>query len=318
MTNPPEADAAYSEQVDSYLALAAQSLEGAFGPERAMWMDRLEQEHARGALQRVFGWLIEQGDAERGLRLAYLLQELWFEDHHTGEARALLATMLALPAAAARTSDRARYLDLAGALALNMEDFVAARTLKQEAVAICRELDDRAGLGSALVHLGHVELYAGDLPAARELYREARQIFVDLGDPAWIAHATGHLGRVALESGDYGPADKLVREAVRRYRDLGLEWETAATIGNAAGVAAGLGQPERALRLAGASAAHRERIGVSLPPMFRVRFEQIIAPARHALTEPEQTRLWAEGQAMTLEQATEYALDSIPGTRPPT
>jgi hypothetical protein len=56
MTNPPEADAAYSERVDGYLALAAQSLEGAFGPERAMWMDRLEQEHRpRSAARASFG-----------------------------------------------------------------------------------------------------------------------------------------------------------------------------------------------------------------------------------------------------------------------
>jgi hypothetical protein len=38
----------------------------------------------------------------------------------------------------------------------------------------------------------------------------------------------------------------------------------------------------------------------------------MIASARQALTEPVQTRLWEEGQAMTLEQATEYALSNSP------
>jgi non-specific serine/threonine protein kinase len=303
-------DTVYSRLVDYYSNLAEQSLEEAFGPERAMWMNRLEQEHVN--LQPVFEWLIERGEAERGLKLAYLLQELWFEDHHTSEARTVFATLLALPAAAARTKTRAQYLDLAGAFALGQNDYAEARSLKQEGVAICRELEDSAVLGHSLIHLGYVEQYAGDLPAAQDIYQEALQIFLGLDDQKWIAYATDNLGRVTLELGDYVTADRLMQESLQRYRDLGLEWELAITIGNAAGVAAGLGQPERSIRLAGASAAHRERIGVSMPPVFKARFERMIVSARQSLAESVQTRVWEEGQTMTLEQATEYALNNSP------
>jgi non-specific serine/threonine protein kinase len=299
-------DAVYSHLVDYYLGLAERSLEEAFGPERAMWLNRLEQEHIN--LQSVFTWLVERGEAERGLRLAYSLQELWFEDHHTSEARTLFTALLALPAASARTRTRAEYLDLVGAFALNQNDYAKARSLKQQGVAICRELEDSAALGRSLIHLGRVELYAGELPAAQRLYQEALQIFCDLGDQRWTAYAIDNLGRVKLELGDYVTANKLVQESLQRYRDLNLEWELALTIGNAAGVAAGLGQLERSIRLAGASAAHRERIGVSLPPAFKDRFERIIESARQALAESAQAKVWEEGQAMTLEQAAEYAL----------
>jgi tetratricopeptide (TPR) repeat protein len=263
-------------------------------------------------LQPVFEWLIKRGDAERGLRLAYLLQELWFEDQHTSEARSLFATLLALPMASTPTSARAKYLDLAGAYALSQNDYAEARSLKQEGIVICRGLGGGAALGASLIHLGHVELYAGDLPAAQNHYQEALQIFSDLGDPLWIARALGNLGNVTLDLGDYMAADRLVKESLQRYRNLGFEWELAGIIGTAAGVAAGLGQAEHAIRLAGASAAHRERIDVSLPPAFKARFEQMIAPARQALAESVQVRLWEEGQAMTLEQATEYALGNSP------
>lgn len=306
-------DVAYSRLADYYLELAKQSLEQTFGPERTLWINRLEQEYIN--LQAVFKWLIERGDAEGGLRLAYLLQELWFEDYHTSEARILFATLLALPAASARTSARARYLDLAGAFALSQNDYAEARSLKQEGVTICRELKDSVGLGSVLIHLGHVELYAGDFLAARDLYQEAWQIFIGLGDQVWIARAMGNLGSVTLELDDYAAADRLVRESLQRYRDLGLEWELVGIIGIAAGVAGGLGQPERAIRLASASAAHRERIGVSLPPVFKARFEQVIASARQSLPASVQTRIWEEGRAMTLEQATEYALSRSSGCR---
>jgi hypothetical protein len=38
-------DTVYLHLVDYYLKLAEQSLEGAFGPDRTQWMNRLEQEH---------------------------------------------------------------------------------------------------------------------------------------------------------------------------------------------------------------------------------------------------------------------------------
>lgn len=296
----------YSRLVAYYLNFGEQSLAEAFGPDRAMWIGRLEDEHVN--LQTVFKWLIKQGDAERGLRLAYLLQELWFEDRHTGEARILFDTLLALPTATAHTRSRAQYLDLAGAFALNQNDYDEARSLKQEGLAICRELNDRAVLGSSLVHLGHVERYAGEYSAAQLLYQEALEIFQELDDPVWIAFSTANLASAVLGLGNYSHADKLVQESLEQCRELDFEWELALTLGNAAGVAAGLGQPERSIRLAGASTAHRERIGVSLPPLFKDRFEQMIISARQTVSESVQTEIWAEGTAMTLEEAVTYAL----------
>jgi hypothetical protein len=302
-----EKDAIFSHLVDYYLRLAEQSLEEAFGPERAMWINRLEGEHIN--LVPVFEWLIARGEVERGLRLTYLLQELWFEDHHTSEARTLFSTLLALPGASAPTRTRTRCLDLAGALALCQSDYPEARSLKKEGVELCRELNDRALLGRSLIHLGHVELFADDLLVAQDHYKEALLIFRDLGDQRWIARAIDNLSRVTLELGSYVMADRLMQECLQRYRDLGLEWELALAIGNAAGVAAGLGQPERSIRLASASTAHRERIGVSMPPEFKARFERMIMPARQALVESAQTKAWEEGQTMTLEQSADYALN---------
>ena len=136
-----------------------------------------------------------------------------------------------------------------------------------------------------------------------------RRVFAS--DTRWTAFAIGNLASVALELGDYVTADRLVKESLHRYQDLGFEWELALTIGNAAGVAAGLGQPECSIRLAGASTAHRERIGVSLPPVFKARFERMIVPARRELDETAQTLAWEEGMTMTLQQAVECALDNL-------
>ena len=102
-----------------------------------------------------------------------------------------------------------------------------------------------------------------------------------------------------------------MKDSLRRHRDLGAEWELAQLVGTAAGVAAGLGKPERAMKLAGASAAHRERIGVSLPPIQSEWFEKMITPARQVLACGTQTRQWDEGQSMTLDRAVNYVLEEI-------
>lgn len=70
-----------------------------------------------------------------------------------------------------------------------------------------------------------------------------------------------------------------------------------------AGLAAAQAQPQRALRLAGAAASLREAIGAP-----HARLEHRLEAARQTLSEAVGTELWAEGRAMTLEQASTYAL----------
>ena len=55
-------------------------------------------------------WLVEAGDAERGLRLSGRLGYYWYYRGHPAEGRAWLAEVLALPRASARTPGRGRAL----------------------------------------------------------------------------------------------------------------------------------------------------------------------------------------------------------------
>ena len=309
-----EEGAVYQRLVAFYSVLAEHVLQNAFGPERASWLHRLEREHMN--LRAILSWLVEHGEAEQGLRLAYLLQELWFEERHTHEGRQWLAGLLALPQAAAPTPLRAQALDLAGALALNDGDYATARSLKEEGLTIIQQLGDPARLGYALLHLGHVVGYAqGDYPAARALYQEGLQILRGAGHEEGTAHALANLARVALEVGDYQTADPLASESLRMYRRSGTSWDLAQSLLTAAGIAAGRGMTERAVRLAGASAAQREALGVSQSPAFRERDERMLERAWMALHDEHlRSVVWQEGQAMSLTQAVAYALEDSPST----
>jgi tetratricopeptide (TPR) repeat protein len=305
-----EANDAYNRLVVYYSSLVEQMLLEASGPQRAVWMSRLEREHVN--LRAVLDWLVARGAAERGLHLAFLLQELWFEDRHTSEGRTWFATLLALPQSPRRTPLHAQALDLAGALALHQDDYVTARALKEEALAILREQSDMARLGYALNHLAYVVGYAqGDLRQAQTLYQEALRYFRELANADGTAHTLANMSTAAILLGDYAAARSLLAESLQMYRELGYVYHMALSLSRAAGIVAGINQPEHALRLAGAGAAHCARIGVSQSRIFEEVRERIILPARQVLSEERQAVLWAEGQAMTLEQGIVYALDVL-------
>ena len=77
-----------------------------------------------------------------------------------------------------------------------------------------------------------------------------------------------------------------------------------------AGVAGRQGQPERAARLLGAAEALGEALYEPPRSGSRIHFELYVAAARAQLDEATFEAAWAEGRAMTLEQAVAHALES--------
>jgi hypothetical protein len=79
-----------------------------------------------------------------------------------------------------------------------------------------------------------------------------------------------------------------------------------------AGLAAAQGEHPRFLRLAGAAAALRDSIARPRRAGEQAAFYRRYAAAQQALGGAAAAGVWAEGQALTLEQAIEYALQGPP------
>ena len=291
------------------LKLVEQAQSELFGPKRAAWLERLEQEH--DSLRATLGQLLDSGEAEQGLRLAAGLREFWLGTGRIDEGGDWLRAFLTLSQAEARTAIRARALDVAGALAFWQSDRDLAGALMQEALAIRRELDDKQGIALSLIHLGNNKwIFESDYTAARMLFEESLAICEALGgetDMAYPPHQ--NLGHLAVEQGDFRRAQSLLRRSLLTLRDKEDIWAINFTLDGLAGLAAGQGQPEKALRLAGASEALRESAGIRLPPVWQARVERLLEPAREMLDETSCSVAWAEGRAMNLEQAVAFALD---------
>jgi predicted ATPase/class 3 adenylate cyclase len=201
---------------------------------------------------------------------------------------------------------------------LGLGDTRTARTVCTESVALRQELGDRLGEAAALWHLAEICAAEGESVAAQRLLEKAITLGRAEGDLStliWSLYARGHL---ALEQGDLAAAHALYTEGLICARDGGYRPLQRRLVEACAALAAARGQPERALRLAGAVAALYDPLstgGGSTRPLesrdagtHRVRWRE---RAQQALGRAAAEAAWGEGQAMTLEEAVAYALEDL-------
>ena len=99
-----------------------------------------------------------------------------------------------------------------------------------------------------------------------------------------------------------------MEESLLINQELGDRTAIAYCLEDFAGLAAGTGHSERALRLAGAAAALRDSIGGPLPAGEQAALDLTLEPARQSLDEARQTAAWEGGRSMTTEAAIAEAL----------
>ena len=190
---------------------------------------------------------------------------------------------------------------------------VAARALLERSAEIARELGDQWGLTFALGQLGHVAYQEGDLAAARGYREEAASVARAVGDRHTLGLALAGLALVARTQGYHDESAKLFQETLLVSSELKDQWIMPRATGGLAGAAVLAGNYERAARLFGATVAMRDTSGiVEATRTFRDLYERDEAEARAALGDEAFAAAWAEGRAMTLEQAVAYALDEQP------
>ncbi|MDT5070340.1 MAG: hypothetical protein QOK02_6495 [Mycobacterium sp.] len=195
-------------------------------------------------------------------------------------------------------------------------------------------------LGMAQAALGTVHLTAGDVSAAWEAYEAARERTAM--DPltagiytwaplaplacgeraaarrwaddvvsvttAWsLAAALTSRSRVEIAQGEFEAADRDAHEALDLAAGLGGDLVIPFAIDCLAVVAAETGNHLVAARLFGAADAARQHMGLVRFKILDERDEAAIAVLRDALGENDFDDAWAEGAALSIEDATAYA-----------
>jgi predicted ATPase/class 3 adenylate cyclase len=317
------------------------------GPQadRSLETLRVETDNLRSALRWATD-RGDPPSVETGLRMAASLWRFWQQTGALREARQWLEDLLARATDASTRSARAKALIAAGSIAYWQADLGRARELYQQAVKLYRALGDRRGMADALSNLAPVPMMTGDLPLARRLAAQARDLWQELGDDWQAALATQTLGLSFLFEGGYEqalayfeefmpvvrargdrfwliggltsmaqaqhflghfePARKNFGEALR----LALEANDLASVTVALGPLSNLegaaGDHDRAVRLWAACEAIKQRIGGGAPAEV-MRVSDPCPAATLAIGEDAVRCAWAEGWAMSPEQAVRYA-----------
>ncbi len=201
-----------------------------------------------------------------------------------------------------------RYL---GHVAAREGDDLGAHRLFGEALALFRQLGNVVETGDTLKVRGLFYLARGDLSDARRDLEEGLEIHRRLGHKRGTGLVLLGLGCLAQEEGDRATAGELLNEGARLLREVAAPG-IHQLLGYQGQRAIARGEFDRGIRLvAAAAAAQSENVvfSIILASGHTIEKASAIAAARAALGEQAFTAAWAEGQAMTLEQALELALN---------
>ena len=338
-----EADQVGDRHAAWVLSLVEDGAASVFGPGQKAILDRYEREHdnIRAALARA----IALDQAEMAMRIFTASWRYWQMRGYLAEAREHAERVLALPDCTEYPDARAAALEAAGGIAywqgdlaaahvrygealelaratgdearianatynltfaftVEHEDQVQSRALAQEAVEIYRRLGDEAGIGRALWSLANTYFFFGEFTAGIGPAQEALEIFRRRGDrfmTGWCLYMIG-LYNLTL---DRAVMRRSLEEALPLFTEIEDKSGYAMIFDAFAALYWTEGDVPRAVRLAGYASATEASTGTGLAKMNR---EFAGFYPKTLTSDPELAAAFAEGQRMTVDQASEVAL----------
>jgi len=245
----------------------------------------------------ILGWeAIAQGDHERAKEL---LEECLKLRRDANDELGIADALLGLGCSLHSPDDRER-----------------AKELHEEGIALCRELGYVPILARHLFSLGFMLLLEGDYERGAALNEEAAALFKERGYKGGLELVLDNLGWAALLQGDHERARSYYRESLMLCKEMANKMIASESLEGLACICVAEEATERATRLFGAAEALREAVGGQHIPEEAALREPHLAAARSRLDEATWDKAWAEGRAMSMEQAIEYAFSEQKPTPP--
>ena len=343
-----EDDSAQRRLAEHLAEVAERAYDELRGPEQALWLGRLADDHAN--FDAALAWARDTGAADLLLRISGALWRFWFVRGHIREGRRWLTEALR-SSPPEPTPALGRALFGAGALAVAEGDLEQGHVLAVERLRVVSALEDDAEIASALSGLANAAAVRGDYAQATELLERSAEHATRA--QAWLplASTMNNLGYLLLMQGDLARAIETCREAARRFDELGMRDEGASAAENVAlgllrqgddeaalGAVSGSlatyaelgendgvsycldvvsavklrrGELRTAAVLAGAAEALRASTGAVAPPLEQALHEETLAELRRALDPEELQVALAEGGATELGEVVALASELV-------
>ncbi|MHB8574348.1 MAG: ATP-binding protein, partial [Dehalococcoidia bacterium] len=246
---------------------------------------------------------------------------VWLPAAEVERAQALAEEALQLAQAVGRTHTLAWVEVIAGlTLLLHGGNPVIARGHLEAALRLARPLDADYVTTLALSYLGFLAEAEAQHEEARALLHEALSLAEAMGDHFLAAAVCTSLAQIAATVGDQDEAAARWRTVLVLAQKLGSATATAPCLAGIAGLLSVQRRSGQAVRLLAVSDQLRQAVERHpfFGPRFQAAFTQAQAATRAAMTPAAFAREWAEGQALTLDQATDLALAELAWTPAPT
>jgi non-specific serine/threonine protein kinase len=338
-----------------YLTLAEEAEPELKGEGQVAWLERFEREHdnLRSALRWLLERGESEKAARLGwaLWLFWWIRGHFAEGQRSMEQAVSVAGSAAIPASA---QAKAPYVE--GTMACGQGDPRSAEVLLEESAALFRELGDWRGVAYALGSAAVVAIIQERHERVIVYSEEATELFLEVGDKwgaapmlgcsavGWLnrgdrrrarslaerglalCHETGDkhgtsialltLAGAAQAERDYERARDLFEEGLSVSAVLGNEADIVHCVEGLATVAAAEGSMVHAARLWGAAEALLEKIEAVYTYVPDRSINRSKVAVRSKIDEAAWGAAWAEGRAMTPEQAVEYALEQEAAPEP--
>jgi predicted ATPase/class 3 adenylate cyclase/DNA-binding CsgD family transcriptional regulator len=226
---------------------------------------------------------------------------------HVEAAAAVVEPVLREPRAAGPTREDPMLTGVWGRVLAERGHLDDAEAVLADAVRLGVQVGD--GLQYAHCLGWHVALlrFRHDTRRARALAEELQAHARQQGSPGFEAVAQRELGHLARLDGQLEAADDLTHRALALSAGAGVLPDVVQDLVAVAGIAAAEESWEEAVRLFGAADALCRRFGCVLPSWDQPGYEADLALARNSVKAETFEAVWAEGEALGVEEAVAYA-----------
>jgi predicted ATPase/class 3 adenylate cyclase len=187
-------------------------------------------------------------------------------------------------------------------------EWEAARSHFEQSLAICREIGNNSSQILTLQLLGSVLYKQGQRGAAHSHWEQALLLSRELGNRSGEARILRELGIAALDQGALPEARRYFVQCLILRRQLGEHVGVLDALEDWAALTLAEGDAARAACLLSARQREYQSLSVAWAPDQKDRHEKIRSAAHSALGDDAFRAACDAGQAMTLEQAADYAM----------
>lgn len=196
-------------------------------------------------------------------------------------------------------------------------DPLAGKQQAEEGAALVRESGDRWASNMALLGMAMTATFTGNQAEARARFSTLGPRFAELGDRHRMNMVKSELAHLDRYEGQMERAEAAYRETILEWKRLGHRAAIAHQLECFASIAQAREDSPRAALLYGAAETLRERITIPMTSQEKIEYDRQVAALRAGMDEKAFGAAWAEGRAMSMDQAIAYALQPRNGAAVP-